>query len=129
MSGTACPRCETPLPPNYGPRNCAFKNGTFSEDNWNCGTANALRDIAIANNAATRWADSSIGYVPLPGERGFAVLLWYKHRGAVDSIRLAGSNALISLTVAEATIEKFAADLVAASADKEIQHPYGGRYA
>ena len=127
-----CKRCEEPLPANYSPRKCAFKNGFFSSDNWNCGTANALRDIAIIHGAATRYSDESIGYVPAPDNcecgSAFIVLTWYKCRGRVDDIFTSYHKEPLKLKDAEAIIAAFADDLAAAENDKEPQWKYGGNY-
>jgi len=64
-------------------RRCAFEGEAFSNDNWNCGTMNALREACVWS---TRDDDQNacIGVVPLPGnttQSGYIVLSWYKERG------------------------------------------------
>lgn len=122
-----CKRCRVSLPPNYAARKCAFATGVFSDANWNCGTANALRDIASIHKAATRWNDQSIAYVPMP-EYGFIVLGWYKQRGALDTAVMLDNFAPITLAEAEEAIAAFSADLEGAEAnwDYEPKYRYGG---
>lgn len=67
---------------------CAFENGTFNSDNWNCATMNALRERAreLGTDFRDDMEAGSIGYVPyadLEGDEygGYIVLTWYKDRG------------------------------------------------
>jgi hypothetical protein len=64
---------------------CAFVDGTFTTDNWNCATMNRLREIAEEHNWTHRddTASASIGFIPFEGdeESGYIVLTWYKRRG------------------------------------------------
>ncbi|EMT54781.1 hypothetical protein I532_04215 [Brevibacillus borstelensis AK1] len=63
---------------------CAFERETFSPDNWNCATMNALRNIAEAQGHTHRddMGPCSIGFVPFEGDdAGYIVMTWYKNRG------------------------------------------------
>jgi hypothetical protein len=71
---------------------CAFENGVFSSDNWNCATMNRLRMIAEILGTTMRDDNScgSIGYVPVDNDYapadfdtdgGYIVMTWYKDRG------------------------------------------------
>ena len=74
---------------------CAFSNGIFSSDNWNCATMNKLREIV--KKAGLFWRDDSIGSIGvLPIDLnefyGFLVMLWYKERGQVEQAILLSSE-------------------------------------
>lgn len=75
---------------------CAFENGVFSTDNWNCATINKLREICSddfgGKRTDTTWEfrdDMSAGsfgciWVPEGDEQGFYIVMsWYKRRGRV----------------------------------------------
>lgn len=68
---------------------CAFENGLFSRDNWNCATMNALRERAEQLGSVFRddLAAGSIGCVPFegPDDSGYVVMTWYKDRGATGN--------------------------------------------
>lgn len=88
---------------------CAFKTGEFSNENWNCATANNLRSLAGEDHNDAKTAESLYLYrddqsyaalfVP-PNENdipdgeeigpfrggGFIAMSWYKHRGQTDMI-------------------------------------------
>lgn len=102
-----CPRCvaeygETGRPENFGSDpQCAFATGTFAPKNWNCATANALRDLcgdAWDDNqipGAFHWRDDNAGasfgafWVPEhPHDGGgfYVAMSWYKNRGATGQI-------------------------------------------
>lgn len=89
--------------PNGRPENfasdpqCAFPDGVFTKDNWNCGTANRVRDLAEEHKepgailvrdhgiVGTDGTDHYAALVPvLSGD--FLVVGWYKHRGATEYI-------------------------------------------
>jgi len=57
---------------------CAFENGVFSGDNWNCGTMNVLRERAEQLGTIFRddLAAGSIGCVPFEGpeDSGYVVM-------------------------------------------------------
>lgn len=90
-----CPRCEKAgrQPANFGsPRGCAFLSGTFDSDNWNCMTANALRDIVEADDSwRVHSDDEHLGVIPWDGGR-FVVLTWYKSRGRTGQIVVMSDN-------------------------------------
>lgn len=76
---------------------CAFIDGLFQKDNFNCATMNKLR--AIANSLGTTWRDDqtsgSIGYVPFEGmeQSGNIVMTWNKDRGTTgNAVILMDSN-------------------------------------
>ena len=64
---------------------CAFENGVFNPDNWDCATMNALRERAeeLGTDFRDDMAAASIGYVPFESEdgAGYVVMTWYKDRG------------------------------------------------
>lgn len=64
---------------------CAFENGVFDTENWNCATMNELRDISerLETNRRDDNACACIGYVPFEGDEysGYIVMTWYKNRG------------------------------------------------
>lgn len=84
-----CQRCENDTQPeDYGsPRKCAFINGEFTPNNWNCGTMRILRNILGYekwDSCEFRQNDSSLGVIPFIDEADhgmYAVLSWYKNRG------------------------------------------------
>lgn len=104
-----CPRCvaqygATGRPRHFGsdPR-CAFRDGVFTRDNWNCATANALRGLCPDSwwgehptPGVFSWRDdnaaASFGalWVPeyasddeeLSGAGFYVAMSWYKSRGA-----------------------------------------------
>jgi hypothetical protein len=58
----------------------------FDENNWNCATMNALRDIAEKHGYKQRDDDCCIGVVLIPraaegAQSGHIVMTWYKERG------------------------------------------------
>jgi hypothetical protein len=103
-----CPACKARGKTWKGSNpKCAFPDGgAFSPDNWNCATANALRNYAQERAHAQRWSDSSIGYIPLErydAEGEFLVLHWYKDRGQCEGAYiLHGENTPRALTLTEA---------------------------
>lgn len=74
-----------------GAPKCSFENGIFSNEGWNCATANALRDLLPdAGNHEydtfrTRCDDESFGLLSVP-DFGFIVMTWYKDRGRTGQI-------------------------------------------
>lgn len=61
---------------------CAFPNGVFVHENWNCATANALRDLC------GEWAntndDQNAAILKGVEECPHVCLTWYKRRGRTD---------------------------------------------
>ena len=92
---------------------CAFSNGIFSSDNWNCATMNKLRELA--KKFGLFWRDDnigSIGILPIDLDEfyGFLVMLWYKERGQVEQAMLLSSErppALLTLDLALRIIEDY----------------------
>jgi len=92
---------------------CAFSNGIFSSDNWNCATMNKLRKIV--KKAGLFWRDDdigSIGVLPVDLDEfyGFLIMLWYKERGQVEQAILLSSErppALLTLDLAIKIIESY----------------------
>ncbi len=82
-----CPRCSTRVKDwNGDDPKCGFdENGNFLENNWNCATLNALRDIAEENKV---WSDNQNNVsVIQKSDVGHGILSWYKHRGQTDDFR------------------------------------------
>lgn len=106
MKEKPCPMClERGKPENFGSEpKCAFLSGVFSGDNWQCATMNALRDLAENTETSMRHEDSSMGFLPIPGEGQFPFLVmsWYKGRGRTsDAFCLCeGSQGSLTLEVA-----------------------------
>lgn len=78
---------------------CAFSEGVFSEDNWNCATMNDLRGKCELRH----WNDdqySAIVPVPAHGDDSgqFIVLGWYKNRGTTEFASVMSASLLLSLT-------------------------------
>jgi len=100
-----CQRCETAYgwgrPANFASDPiCAFASGAFSAPNWNCITANRLRELA-GDSLGERprsfsWvcrddnAAASFGafWVPEHNDGGgfYVAMSWYKNRGATGQI-------------------------------------------
>lgn len=91
-----CSRCQKQGQPDYfgSPVQCAFTNGVFDSDNWQCATANGLRTLIDENiqplaKFYTRedMRQGSLGVISIPeseGEgvqQGYLVMSWYKNRG------------------------------------------------
>jgi len=61
---------------------CGFDAGTFSRENWNCATINALRDIA--GNTKQYDEDQYYAFVRCAEFGDFLYLSWYKNRGRTE---------------------------------------------
>lgn len=105
MSTFRCPRCTAdPQPPHFGsPRNCAFNaDGSFTPDNWNCATLDALMENAKEHWGddesmqvvlwayefdASAWYDLPPGAPPVMerGTDGWLIFTRYKSRGCTDA--------------------------------------------
>ncbi len=94
---------------------CAFPDGTFSNDNWNCATMNRLRMIADDINRTMRDDNScgSIGYVSMDadyapddydGYGGYIVMMWYKDRGRTGNAVFMTDDETKPLTIQHAEI-------------------------
>jgi len=131
----SCTRCK--LPKNFpgDERRCAFESGTFSKDNWRCGTMDALRDL-LPNDGECTWSDfatrcdtsaASIGVLHIPESadwddagkpedyslQGYVVMTWYKQRGSVGSATIVYDDEeprTLTLVEAEAIIAARRAD-------------------
>jgi hypothetical protein len=68
---------------------CAFENGVFSPNNWNCATMNELRNIAEEIEMSHRYdlTVGSFGTVPWECNRskGIVFMTWYKERGKTSN--------------------------------------------
>ena len=110
-----------PLDP--GAYRCAFEDGRFNRDNWNCATMNRLRAIARNLGHLHQQDDNSLAYIPIAeadedGTVGYIVLSWYKDRGRTDHALFVNCDRPISeltLDLAEAVIAKYADKQVSAS--------------
>ena len=98
---------------------CAFVNGLFTTDNWNCATMNKLRDMTGEPEDKSR-ADTfhfqddmdagTIGVLRVVGMKysGYIVMTWYKRRGQVgQAMFMSDDDEPIKLTldIAEDAIE------------------------
>lgn len=64
---------------------CGFTaQGRFTEENWNCATLNALRDLADDEDTGVAWRyDRAAGIIGVRDE--FLIVLgWYKNRGRTE---------------------------------------------
>ena len=103
-----CARCEVAYGsgrPSYfaSEPKCAFPNGVFASDNWNCATANLLRDAARQDepDGHTVWSeDQNAALIPWDGV--FVVMGWYKHRGRTEYIGVLGDSGCRLMTIGEA---------------------------
>ena len=90
-----CRYCKsTPKSWNGDDRNCAFKDGVFLQDNWNCASMNLLRNIAENKELRQYGDDISCAMLRVPEVRisdeewlndGFCILSWYKSRGKTSN--------------------------------------------
>ena len=81
-----CPRCKERGQTWEGsPPRCGFdEQGNFVEDNWNCATLNALREMAKENKVS---CDNDNMSIIAAWDVGFAILHWYKDRGTTEDFR------------------------------------------
>jgi hypothetical protein len=97
--GKPCYRCQT-IPKSWqgNERECAFKDGVFSPDNWNCATVAGLRDMAqiVVNNS-----DQNAAMVALTGGV-YMVISWYKNRGGTEGIWLFREGMIHPIHIEEA---------------------------
>ena len=104
----ACKRCteryKNGRPNNFGSDpQCAFPNGTFSPNNWQCVLAGELRDLARQDEDDTRTVysdDQNAAILPWDGQ--FVVLGWYKHRGRTEFIGVLDNSEVRPMTEDEA---------------------------
>lgn len=102
-----CPRCQERGQTWRGsPPVCAFYDGRFTGDNWNCATMNALRDKATSD-----WnEDNYMGF--LRGPNGdHLIMTWYKRRGRTSDALVVcdGIREELTLEMAEVFL-KWSAD-------------------
>ena len=72
--------------------------GRFTSENWNCLTANALRDHAERRET---WSEGQyLGVIPFDG--AFIVLSWYKHRGRTEGAWMVFEGEALPLTLEHA---------------------------
>ena len=98
--------CKLCLVPGYKNWNgddpkCHFEKGGFSTDGWNCGTANALRNV-IPQDLIQYYEDQTflsinIANSELRNQPLFLFMSWYKSRGSLDSIQLLYSNGSVKV--------------------------------
>lgn len=67
---------------------CAFENGVFNPDNWNCATMNELREIAEKVGLTRRNDLDSASFGAVPFEEGYIVMTWYKNRGTTGNAQV-----------------------------------------
>jgi len=101
VSNLGCPRCLARGQTWKGdPPRCAFVNGQFIPDNWNCATMNALRRL-VEQDTVTN--DQHCAVLPLPGEfepeGDFIVLGWYKSRGSTEYAAVLFEEEMLPLTL------------------------------
>jgi len=86
--------------------------GAFSGDNWNCATANAIRDLTgqddPSDHADCRYCDDQwystikVHDVELGADAYALWVTWYKHRGRTEGMWLLGSDVPARPTEADA---------------------------
>jgi hypothetical protein len=85
----SCPRCKAA---GLTASQCAFLRGTFSDDNWNCATMNALR--ALADCAENQ--NEILGVVHCAA--GYVVMAWCGNRGRTAVAHVVTRTGIIPLT-------------------------------
>ena len=85
-----CKYCKTiPKSWNGAERKCAFENGTFSKDNWNCASMGFLRQLAEEKGNIQYGDDISCAMLRVPevncSNDGFCIQSWYKNRGRTSN--------------------------------------------
>lgn len=104
-----CSRCAADRRPrNFGnDRSCAFTaDGTFTPDNWNCATLEAVSLRFHEENI--RRSDESVQVIAGDDYGGFIVLSRYKNRGCTSAAILIGDffpPQLLTLRIAEAWLD------------------------
>lgn len=82
-------------------RKCAFLNGVFNTDNWNCSIMNELRDLC--ENVV--WSnDQNASLLPIDGfgEYTYLFLGWYKNRGRTEQAFLISDRSTKQLALEDA---------------------------
>lgn len=111
-SARACPRCATRVKTWKGddPK-CAFPDGVFTADNWNCATMNALRDVQESRGNVTAYMDDEWAATlpvridpPVDGDPTvfFIIMQGYKRRGRVQQAYEMTDEKVAPLTLATA---------------------------
>jgi len=85
---------------------CAFENGVFSSDNWNCATMGALRNLAEGPSVYNN--DQHCATLPVFDCGEFLIISWYKSRGQTEGAWIVDSCSILPLSIgeAEAIIDK-----------------------
>jgi hypothetical protein len=80
-----CARCKAdPQPEGFNvPRSCAFVDGTFAADNWNCATIDAL--IALPSTQQLQGDGEEMHAVYSGHYGGWILLTRYKRRGKTSA--------------------------------------------
>lgn len=95
-----CPGCAAdPRPKGFrSTRKCAFPNGVFDPDNWNCAALEPLRSYRGGARLRDDMGNSGLQVIPIPPEEdelaGYVVLTFYKDRGMTSGAQIvyAGSE-------------------------------------
>lgn len=74
------------------PVKCAFEDGIFQENNWNCRTLVKLMELAKSNEDTyfeTNYDNGTIYVIPLPYDKeernaGYLIMTGYKERGTIE---------------------------------------------
>lgn len=101
----SCPRCKARGKTWEGADpNCAFEDGEFSSDNWNCATMNKLRDLC--GDEITVWNEDCNACILKTDECGYVLLSWYKQRGRTEGawVFCGDSMGLLTMECAEMAI-------------------------
>lgn len=134
---TPCPRCRETYrngrPSHFGSDpQCAFPGGDFDERNWNCITANEIRDHTFQDEEGSRaqWSeDSYLAVLPWPERGTWLVVEWYKHRGCTERVMVYDCGELRPATLedAEAYLADSADELKTRTQFGEQRLPDGGK--
>ena len=95
-----CKKCKERIKNwNGSDPKCAFPDGVFNTDNWNCATMNELRGLCEES-----YCYNNDQYAALLEGAGcdFVLLTWYKHRGRTNGAYQLTDNACTPLTIKEA---------------------------
>lgn len=104
-----CPRCtayyKDGRPKNFGSEpKCAFPNSVFSTDNWQCRTANDIRDLIDQyqeERPAVYSDDQWANILPLRNGK-FLVVGWYKGRGRTETMWVLSETTIVPATLKDA---------------------------
>jgi len=112
----ACKMCEERGKTwNGSDPTCAFESPIFSNDNWNCATMNALRDLSEKFSDSWRsytcrddMDSASVGV--LHTNDGYLVMTWYKQRGKTGRAYIVQDDYdvnYLTISVAEDIIKQY----------------------